>query len=96
MTKSDLVEKLYADNVCTKKDADELVTAVFDAIREALVAGDKVSIAKFGTFDVRHRDAREGNVPGKPGEKMIYPASNSVFFKSSKVLKDAMNAEIAD
>ena len=55
MTKTDLIEKLYEENYCTKKDAEALVNAVFDAIREAMVAGDKVTISKFGTFE---RNAR--------------------------------------
>ena len=42
MTKTDLIEKLYEENYCTKKDAEALVNAVFDAIRDAMVAGDKV------------------------------------------------------
>ena len=52
MTKTDLIEKLYEENYCTKKDAEALVNAVFDAIRDAMVAGDKVTISKFGTFEV--------------------------------------------
>ena len=40
MTKTDLIEKLYEENYCTKKDAEALVNAVFDAIRDAMVAGD--------------------------------------------------------
>ena len=34
MTKTDLIEKLYEENYCTKKDAEALVNAVFDAMRE--------------------------------------------------------------
>ena len=48
MTKTDLIEKLYEENYCTKKDAEALVNAVFDAIRDAMVAGDKVTISKCG------------------------------------------------
>ena len=63
MTKTDLIEKLNKENYCTKKDAEALVNAVFDAIREALASGDKVTISKFGTFEVRERSAKECKNP---------------------------------
>ena len=63
MTKTDLIEKLYEENYCTKKDAEALVNAVFDAIRDAMVAGDKVTISKFGTFEVRERSAKNARIP---------------------------------
>ena len=83
MTKTDLIEKLYEENYCTKKDAEALVNAVFDAIREAMVAGDKVTISKFGTFEVRERSAKE---------PVQVPASKAPVFKASKNLKESVNA----
>ena len=73
MTKTDLIEKLYEENYCTKKDAEALVNAVFDAIRDAMVAGDKVTISKFGTFEVRERSAKECKNP-RTGEPVQVPA----------------------
>ena len=87
MTKTDLIEKLYEENYCTKKDAEALVNAVFDA----MVAGDKVTISKFGTFEVRERSAKECKNP-RTGEPVQVPASKAPVFKASKNLKESVNA----
>lgn len=90
MTKTDLIEKLYVENYCTKKDAEALVNAVFDAIRDALVTGDKVTISKFGTFEIRERSAKECRNP-RTHETVYVPASKAPVFKASKTLKDSVN-----
>lgn len=91
MTKTDLIEKLHEENYCTKKDAEALVNAVFDAIRDSLVAGEKVTISKFGTFEVRERSAKQCKNP-RTGESVQVPASKAPVFKSSKSLKESVNA----
>ena len=78
MTKTDLIEKLYEENYCTKKDAEALVNAVFDAIREAMV-------------EVRERSAKECKNP-RTGEPVQVPASKAPVFKASKNLKESVNA----
>lgn len=90
MTKTDLVEKLHNEYDCTKKDAEAAVSAVFDAIREALASGDKVTISKFGTFEVRERSAKVCKNP-RTGEPVEVAASNAPVFKASKTLKEAVN-----
>ena len=90
MTKTDLIEKLNKENYCTKKDAEALVNAVFDAIREALASGDKVTISKFGTFEVRERSAKECKNP-RTGEPVQVAASKAPVFKASKNLKESVN-----
>ena len=91
MTKTDLIEKLHEENYCTKKDAEALVSAVFDAIREALVAGEKVTISKFGTFEVRELSAKECKNP-RTGDTIQVAASKAPVFKASKNLKESVNA----
>lgn len=91
MTKTDLIEKLHEENYCTKKDAEASVSAVFDAIREALVAGEKVTISKFGTFEVRERSAKECKNP-RTGDTIQVAASKAPVFKASKNLKESVNA----
>ena len=91
MTKTDLIEKLYAEYDCTKKDAETLVNAVFDSIRDALVSGDKVTISKFGTFEIRERNAKVCKNP-RTGEPVEVPASKAPAFKPSKTLKADVNA----
>ncbi len=96
MTKTDLIEKVYATynttkKDFTKKDAEALVSTVFDSIRDALVEGDKVSISKFGTFEIRERSAKICKNP-RTGEPVEVAASKAPAFKPSKTLKTDVNA----
>ena len=56
----------------------------------ALKSGEKVTIPGFGTFEVRHRNARMGRNP-QTGESIQIKASNTPGFKAGKALKDALN-----
>ncbi len=51
MTKAELVDKL-ADKVAgiTKKEAEIIVNAFFDSIKDALASKDKVEVRGFGSF----------------------------------------------
>ena len=49
-----------------------------------------MSIVGFGTFQVKHRAAREGRNP-KTGETIHIRATNVPAFKAGKGLKDAVN-----
>ncbi|MEM2990527.1 MAG: HU family DNA-binding protein, partial [Halobacteria archaeon] len=71
MVKADLVAKV-AEVGITKKQAGEVVDKVFDAIKDALAKGDKVSLIGFGTFSVKVRSAREGRNP-RTGAKIKIP-----------------------
>ena len=66
------------------------VNAVFAAIEEALVNGDEVKIAGFGTFKVKERKERTGRNP-RTKEEIIVPASKTLAFSPAKALKEAVN-----
>ena len=89
MNKADLVDAL-ADEGMTKKAAGEAIDWIFGAIQNALAGGKRVQIPGFGTFDVRHRAARQGRNP-QTGAAMSIPASSGVGFKAGKALKEAVN-----
>lgn len=90
MNKTQLVDALAAKTGLKKKDAVAAVDAVFGAITEAMVAGDKVQVTGFGTFTVKKREARIGRNPHTKEEIKI-PASNHCAFSASKTLKDEIN-----
>ena len=87
MTKSDLINSVAQKADISKKDADKAVSAVIAAISDSLVAGEKVQLVGFGTFEVRDRAAREGNNPAT-GEAISIPATKVPAFKAGKGLKD--------
>lgn len=89
MTKVELIAKVAADADLSKKDAEKAVAAVIDGITAALVAGDKVSLVGFGTFETRQRPARTGLNP-RTKETIEIPATVVPAFKAGKGLKDAV------
>ena len=90
MNKTDLVEVVALKTDMSKKDSEAAVKAVFEAITEALAAGDKVQLVGFGTYAVKERAAREGRNP-KTGETMTIAASKVPTFTAGKALKDTVN-----
>ena len=89
MTKSDLINSVAQKADISKKDADKAVSAVIAAISDSLVAGEKVQLVGFGTFEVRDRAAREGKNHAT-GEKITIAATKVPAFKAGKALKDAV------
>ncbi|NPV26918.1 MAG: HU family DNA-binding protein [Firmicutes bacterium] len=90
MNKTELVSSVAEKTDITKKEAEKVVTAVFESIEEALGRGDKVQLVGFGTFEVRTREARKGRNP-QTGEEIEIPATKVPAFKAGKALKDAVN-----
>lgn len=90
MTKAELIAAVAAKAELSKKDSDKAVTAVIDAITEALANGDKVSLVGFGAFEVKTRGARKGINP-RTKEEITIEASKLPSFKAGKALKDAVN-----
>ena len=63
MTKAELINVVAQKTELSKKDSEKAVSAVVDAITEALASGDKVSLVGFGTFEVKERGERKGINP---------------------------------
>ena len=91
MNKTELIAKTQ-ENIeigVTKKDLGIIVDGVLKAIQDEVVAGGKVQLVGFGTFEAVERAAREGRNPltGKP---MKIDASKAPKFKAGKAFKDAV------
>ena len=91
MTKTELIEKIAAESGLTKKDAAKAFGATVDAITATLVAGEKVTVPGFGTFEVRARAARTGKNP-RTGEPVKIAACKVPAYKAGKGLKEAVAA----
>lgn len=51
MNKAELVSKMAEKSELTKKEAEAALNAFMKSVEEALVAGDKVQLVGFGTFE---------------------------------------------
>ena len=89
MNKAELINSVAASADVSKKEAEAVVSATFDAITAALKDGDKVQLVGFGSFEVKERAARTGKNPAT-GEQIEIPASKSPTFKPGKAFKDAI------
>ena len=89
MNKAELINVVAAAAEVSKKDAELVITATFDAITDALKEGEKVQLVGFGSFEVKPRAARLGRNP-KTKEPIEIPASKVPVFKAGKVLKDTV------
>ena len=90
MNRSELTDVVAVAAGLTKVDSARAVDAVINSISSALSRGDTVSLAGFGTFQVKQRNARAGRNP-RTGETIQIKASKVPSFKAGKGLKDAVN-----
>ena len=88
MNKAELIDEV-AKVTCSKKEANEAVSATFAAIQKALKKGDDVALVGFGTFKINKRKARMGRNP-KTGAAIKIAAKKVPVFKAGKGLKDAV------
>ena len=88
MNKAELINEV-AKVTCSKKEADEALSAIIAAIKKALKKGDSVTLVGFGTFSVSKRKARKGRNP-QTGAAIKIAAKKVPVFKAGKGFKDAV------
>lgn len=87
MNKKELIKITAGKAETTQKEAGIIIDAMFEAIEEALIDGEDVSIAGFGKFEVSEKPAATKRNP-KTGEPVEVEAHNVVKFKPSSILKE--------
>ena len=90
MNKTELIDKIAAGAEISKEQAKSALNATTNALKEALIAGDKIQLVGFGTFSVNERPAREGINPATK-EKIQIAAKKVAKFKAGAELADALN-----
>ena len=89
MNKTELINAVSEKADLSKKDAEAAITAMVEAITQALTEGEKVQLVGFGSFEVNTRAARVGRNP-RTGEEIPIDAAKLPVFKAGKALKDAV------
>ena len=92
MTKIDIVQNVTDKLGLSKRDSTRIVESVFELMKEQLSKGDTVKISGFGNFVVRDKKARKGRNP-QTGSEMEICARKVLTFKSSQILKKALNGK---
>jgi len=86
MNKSEMIETLAAKKGISFKKAEEIINTIFEAMTDALLAGERIEIRGFGSFVVNNYKAYTGRNP-KTGESIAVKPKKLPFFKVGKELK---------
>ncbi len=89
MNKTELVSSVMEKSGLTRKQAEAALAAYVASVKEALKAGEKVTLVGFGTFSVKKRAARKGRNPAT-GRSIKIKASKTPAFKAGTAFKDAI------
>ena len=77
MTKTDLIAQVAANTEMSKKNAEQAVNAMFEALGKAMAEGEKITISGFGTFEVRERAERQASTPAPVSPSpLLLPAAS--------------------
>jgi integration host factor subunit alpha len=96
MTKADIVQAVYAKlGGFSKKESADLVDLVFETMKETLGRGEKIKVSGFGNFVLRDKRKRQGRNP-QTGERIEITERRVLNFKSSQLLKQALNSRLDD
>jgi integration host factor subunit beta len=93
MTKSELIMRLAEQNEhLLQREAERIVSTIFDEISAALERGDRVELRGFGAFSVKRRPPRIGRNP-RTGETVRVEEKHVPFFKTGKQLRERLNRQ---
>lgn len=90
MTKIDIVQDIYEKMGISKKDAARILDSLFELMKSKLARGEKIKISGFGSFIVKEKKSRRGRNP-QTGAEIVISARKVLTFKSSQVLRKAIN-----
>lgn len=91
MTKSELIETVANRIDVPRKRAEDVVNAVFDAMKMALVDDERIEVRGFGSFTIREYKAKKGRNP-RTGATVDVDEKRSVRFKAGKELRERVDA----
>lgn len=89
MNKAQLIDEIAENAGITKIKANTVLNIILDRITESLKTHESVQLVGFGTFNVKHRDARNARNP-QTGELIELPACYVPSLNFAKALKDAL------
>ena len=92
MIKQDIVHHVIERTGLPRTKAEAAVDTVFEGLKEALAAGERIELRGFGVFSVRARKTGIGRNP-RTGETVSVRAKAVPFFKSGKELRERLNAD---
>lgn len=90
MNKSDLINVLADKAKLSKRNAEQFVNLMVDAMIDAMRKEERIEIRGFGSFVIRHYGQYEGRNP-RTGQKIQITNKRLPFFKAGKDLLQRVN-----
>ena len=86
MIKLDIVNQVAEKTGVPKQKAEQVVDALFNAMKDALAKGKRIELRGFGVFVVKPRKRGIGRNP-RTGKEVPIPAGKTIRFKPGKDLQ---------
>lgn len=90
MNRAEFTAYLSKRNGWSRKEAEENLKGILEAIEELLSEGENVKLTGFGSFEVKKRSERPGRNVNNPEEIIMVPAHYAPVFHPGKNLKKAV------
>lgn len=90
VTKATIAGDINQEIGLSKEDSASIIDDILNEIKTSLVKDGIVKISSFGTFLVKKKKERPGNIPNT-SEKVMIQARNSISFRPSKIIKKLIN-----
>lgn len=94
VTKRHLVTRISNDTGLTQYEVAEVLQQALEQITESLAVGDKVTLRRFGAFEIKEAKAKLGRNPRKPSDEVMIPARAVVKFKPGNEMRDKVAATL--
>lgn len=92
MTRSQLIARIAAGTHLPASQVETVMDAVFDTIIDELRAGEKVTIAGFGRFEMRQRQTKAYTNPKTKVATQLAPGKLPGF-KASGIMKKKLSGK---
>tara|TARA_Y100001963_G_scaffold152380_1_gene237098 strand:- start:1689 stop:1961 length:273 start_codon:yes stop_codon:yes gene_type:complete len=89
MVRADLVHSISLQLDTSERNAEKILVAVLEGMKEGIRKDGDLIIRGFGRFKVQHKKARMGRNP-KTGDPAKITARKRVAFKSSKRFQEVL------
>jgi DNA-binding protein HU-beta len=86
LIKQDIIHRVVEETGLQRNKAEAAVDTVFESMKKALAAGDRIELRGFGVFNVRPRKTGIGRNP-RTGQQVNIPPGKAVRFKPGKELQ---------
>lgn len=90
MNKTELIASVAEQTGVSKKETEQILSAILETIASEMEQGGRVQLVGFGAFETKHREPRIGRNP-RTKEAVEIPASTVPVFKAGKALKDRVD-----